>query len=221
MQYSRRAVMRILTASVSRVIGVVLMSAMALASAESATALKILATDPAPDVLLARQQPFFVRFEIKSVAPVAVTVSGLYKGNAVNDDGGASAPAVLPANGGIGVVSFFYWGEKPTRIDEVRLKINDSESGAKLGEYAFPVALTWLADDPPPREPAAWVREWQQAQIALNRRAAPKAGAEQMTGAATWLAVGSGAVILAIAIAVVWWRQRRAHAAAADDKTFR
>src|SRR5476649_2948829 len=132
--------------------------------AQSAAELKVLATDPAPDALLARQQPFFVRFELKNSAPAAVTGSGLYKGKTVIDDGGTGAPAMLLAGGGIGVVSFFYWSEKPTRIDEVRLKINDPSSGAQISEYAFPVALTWLTDDPPPHAAAAWVTEWQHAQ---------------------------------------------------------
>ena len=57
-----------------------------------AAELKVLATDPAPDALLARQQPFFVRFEIKNATPVAVTVSGLYSGKAVIDDGGTDWP---------------------------------------------------------------------------------------------------------------------------------
>jgi hypothetical protein len=191
-----------------------------LACAAPAPELKTLATDPAPDALLARQQPFYVRFELKSAAPATVSASGLYKGAPVIDDGGTGAPALLPAGGGIGAVSFFYWGEKPTRIDEVRLRINDKVSGAQLGEYAFPVALTWLTDDPPPREPAAWVREWQQAQLAPGRRTAGQAGpaTEQLPDPGMWLALAAGAALLAIAIA--WWR-RRAHAVSADDNAGR
>ena len=75
------------------------------ASAAPAVELKILATDPAPDVMLARQQPFFVRFELKNAEPVTVTVSGLYKSKAVIDDGGGSAPLLLPAGGGTGTLA--------------------------------------------------------------------------------------------------------------------
>jgi hypothetical protein len=183
------------------------------ATADAAAELKILATDPAPDVLLARQQPFFVRFEVKSAAPVAVAVSGLYKGKAVIDDGGTSAQAVLPAGGGIGVVSFFYWGEQPTRINEVRLKINDAQSGANINEYAFPVTLTWLTDDPPPREPAAWVKAWQRAQ---DTQREPTPTDRIATSVGAWLGFAAGGVLLVIAAA---WRLRRR--ARADDGTTR
>src|SRR4051812_2572201 len=101
----------------------------AIASAEPA--LKILATDPPPDALLARQQPFYVRFAVTGVTPVTVTVSGWFNGKPVIDDGGTGAPAQLSATR-TGVVSFFYWSERPTRIDEVRLHLTDAKTGAKL-----------------------------------------------------------------------------------------
>lgn len=181
----------------------------AAAHAQPATQLKILATDPAPDALLARQQPFYVRFAVTGATPVAVTVSGWFKGKPVIDDGGTGAPAQLPA-GGSGVVSFFYWSEKPTRIDEVRLHITDRRNGTKIDDYAFPVALTWLADEPPLREPAAWVKEWQQATNPRLARGAANAGAS-LPAAGWWLALA--AAVVALGGALVWWRRRRAAAA--------
>lgn len=183
------------------------------AQAQSAVELKVIATDPAPDALLARQQPFFVRFELKGAAPATVNVSGLYNGKPVFDDGGTGAPANMSADG-IGVVSFFYWSEKPTRIDEVRLHVNDVRGGTVKSEYAFPVALTWLADDPPPREPAAWVKEWQQAQASRqkNPNAAPSGG---MTATEISVALAISTALLAVAVA--GWRRRRARPAGDDD----
>lgn len=196
------------------------MFAAAAACAAPAVELKITATDPAPDVMLARQQPFFVRFELKSAAPAMVTVTSLYKGKAVIDDGGSGAPAQLPAGGGTGVVSFFYWGEKPTRIDEVHLRIDDRASGAQLGEYAFPVALTWLMDDPPPRELPAWVREWQEKQRAapstITRKsvAAPEPALRQYA----WLILPAAIILL---FTVVFFRRQRARALPGDGQTRR
>ena len=186
------------------------------ASAAPAVELKILATDPAPDVMLAREQPFFVRFELKNAEPVTVTVSGLYKSKAVIDDGGGSAPLLLPAGGGTGVVSFFYWGEKPTRIDEVRLKIDDRASGAKLSEYAFPVALTWLMDDPPPRELPTWVKEWQQAQLAQRNQPERKGAPAAAESRNEWVALAAGALLLLVALA--WFWRRRMRVAPGNDK---
>jgi hypothetical protein len=195
-----RARLRSIAARVCCYIAVLLA---ALTANAAATELKIIATDPAPDALLARQQPFYVRFELQHATPATVTISGLYKGNAVFDDGGTGAPAILPANGGTGVVSFFYWGEKPTRIDEVRLKVGDPQSGATIAEYNFPVKLTWLMDDPPARVPPAWVTESKRIQAAGGT-----GNAGFLTGPALWIAVATIVTLLAIAIA--WSRRRRA-----------
>ena len=196
MQFTHRNAAPLPAAMFQCVACAALLFATTLANAAPAAELKVLATDPAPDALLARQQPFFVRFEVQSAAPVAVSIGGLYKGKAVIDDGGTSTPAMLPAGGGIGVVNFFYWGEQPTRIDEVRLEISEPRSGAKINEYAFPVALTWLTDDPPPREPAAWVKAWRQTQE-TRRESAPADSV--LSGIGIWLALAVGAVLLALA----------------------
>jgi hypothetical protein len=166
--------------------------------------LKILATDPAPDVLLARAQPFFVRFEVTSATESAVSVSGRFKGAVAVDQGGVSAPAQMKAGRDVGVVSLFYWGEKPTRIDEVRLQIRDAHSGAPIAEYAIPVSLTWLADDQPPRESAAWVKEWQRAHAVRTSGSAD----ERAPGNAVWLALAAGLLIAALALFGFWWRRR-------------
>ena len=190
-------------------IGAALWTGVACAHAEPAAELKVLATDPAPDALLARQQPFYVRFAVTGAAPAAVTVSAWFQGKIVIDDGGTGAPAQLPA-GGSGVVSFFYWSERPTRIDEVRLHLTDARSGAKINDYAVPVALTWLADDPPPRKPAAWVKEWQQA------GGAPPSPGIAAISAAVW--GGLAVAVLLLAAALLWLRRRRA---APDDANAR
>ena len=190
----------------------------AAAPAWSAVELKVLAVDPAPDTLLARQQPFFIRFELKSDAAASVSVTGMYKGKAVIADGGTGAPAALSAGGGTGVVSFFYWGEKPTRIDEVRLRIDDSASRAGISEYAFPVALTWLMDDPPPRALPPWVREWQQTQLAspstITRKnlSAPEPALKQYA----WIILPAAVILL---FAVIFVRRRARPPAADDGKT--
>ena len=44
-----------------------------------AATLRVIATDPAPDATLARQQLFYVQFEVKAPAPVGVTLDALYK----------------------------------------------------------------------------------------------------------------------------------------------
>jgi hypothetical protein len=140
-------------------------AAAAYAQVPADATLTILATDPAPGATLARQQSFYVQFEVKNPAPVVVTVNALYKGEAVHSNMGTSGMARIPAGGGIGVTHFFYWGDKPTRIDEVRLKINAPMNTREGKEFAFPVDLTWTAQNATAaQEFAPWVREWQQAE---------------------------------------------------------
>ena len=198
-----------LTALGRYAIGAALLTGVACMHAEPAAELKVLATDPAPDALLARQQPFYVRFAVTGAAPAAVTVSAWFQGRMVVDDGGTGAPAIVPA-GGTGVVSLFYWSERPTRIDELRLHVTNARSGAKINDYAVPVALTWLADDPPPRKPAAWVKEWQQA------GGAPPSPGIAAISAAVW--GGLAVAVLLLAAALLWLRRRRA---APDDANAR
>ncbi|MEO8442754.1 MAG: hypothetical protein ABI547_09720, partial [Betaproteobacteria bacterium] len=98
-------------------------------------------------------------------------------------------------------------------IDEVRLHLTDARNGAKIDDYAFPVALTWLADEPPLREPAAWVKEWRQATNPQPARGAANADAF-LAAAGGWLALA--AAVLSLGVALVWRRRRRA--ASADGR---
>ena len=172
------------------------------ALAQAPSELILIATDPAPDALMAHQQPFFVRFQVKAGMPVSVAVSGWFKGKPVLDNGGTGAP-VRFSTSGVGVVSFFYWGEQPTRIDEVRLHVTNAATGAKVNDYGFPVALTWLADDPPPREPAGWVKAWQKN---------PQPGAIVDAGAPVLSLLWLGGLAAAALLAAILWfvRSRRA-----------
>ena len=88
--------------------------------------------------------------------------------------------------------------------------VTDVRSGAKINDYAVPVALTWLADDPPPRKPAAWVKEWQQA------GGAPPSPGIAAISAAVW--GGLAVAVLLLAAALLWLRRRRA---APDDANAR
>lgn len=183
--------------------------------AAPASELKILATDPAPDALMARNQPFFVRFEVKAPSPVSVSASGWFKGKPVIENGGTGAAARLPANA-TGVVSFFYWGELPTKIDAVHLQIADQASGALINEYAFPVSLTWLADEPPARELPPWVKDWQ-------RETSPRAKSNELhdTSALSGdtLAWFAGTLAAAIAAGVLFLLyRRRKNSRAGDDR---
>ena len=151
-------------------IAVTVSSAVAQTQVPSDATLTILATDPGPEATLARQQSFYVQFEVKNPTPVAVTIHALYKGQPVLANLGTSGVVMIPAGSGTGAAHFFYWGEKPTHIDEVRLMISDPKNTSQGKEFRFPVKLTWTAKDATAQQEfAPWVREWQQAEKARQK----------------------------------------------------
>lgn len=192
-----------------RYLALALCCALAPSYAQPASELQVVATDPAPDALMARNEPFFVRFEVKSAVRVTVTASGWFKGRPVLESSGTSAPARLEGNGS-GVVSLFYWSEAPTKIDEVHLQISDPSGGAPLAEYAFPVALTWLADEPRPRERARWVKDWQNASQPHGASVPNSAWPDDL-----WMSLAAAAVIVAV-IGGILLDRRRAKSGAGD-----
>ena len=66
----------------------------------------------------------------------------------------------------------------PTRIEVVRLHLTNARSATKINDYKVPVALTWLANEPPLRETAAWAKKWQPATNPPHAH-----GAEETAGA--------------------------------------
>jgi len=133
-----------------------------------------LATDPAPNVQLMHNERFYVRFAVKSAAPVAVMINAYTKGNPVFADMGSSAVNFLPAGGGVAVAYFFYWGVMSRHIDEVRLTVSAPAAPSKDKEFALPVNLTLTTKDAAgqPRPTASWVLQWQQGGSA-RRKLAP------------------------------------------------
>ena len=130
-------------------------------------AVTFLATDPAPDAQLARNERFYVRFAVNSATPVAVMINAYTKGNPVFADMGSSAVNQLSAGGATAVAHFFYWGAMTRHIDEVRLTVGDPATPGKGREFALPVNLTLLPTDAMTARPqASWVSEWQQSATA-------------------------------------------------------
>ncbi|HUO44459.1 MAG TPA: hypothetical protein VMT94_06040, partial [Burkholderiales bacterium] len=127
-----------------------------------------LATDPAPDARLARNERFYVRFEVKSTAPVTVMINACTDGNPVFADMGSSAVTRLAAGDHTAVAHFFYWGAAPRRIDGIRLTVGAADNPGKGVDFTLPVNLTLTARDAvTPRVPAPWALEQQ------SRSAAP------------------------------------------------
>jgi len=123
---------------------------------------KLLATDPPADARLGRQQPFYVQFEVRSRAPVTVTLMPRYRGEDMVEGLATQAGVALPAGGGKAVTAFFFWGQTPTRVDELQFTM--TVPGQPPQRFSAPVNLTWRADPQPAPPLAAWAAEWQKAQ---------------------------------------------------------
>lgn len=123
---------------------------------------KLLATDPPGDARLGRQQPLYVQFKVRSRAPVKVAVMPRYRGEDMLEGLATQADVALPAGGGTAVTSFFFWGQTPTRVDELQFTM--TAAGQPPQRVSAPVNLTWRADPQPAPPPATWVLEWQKAQ---------------------------------------------------------
>jgi len=164
-----------------------------------------LATDPAPDAQLARNERFYVRFAVKSATPVAVMINAYTKGNPVFADIGSSAVNLLPAGGNTAVAHFFYWGAMTRHIDEVRLAVSTPGGPATPGkgkEFALPVNLTLTTEDATTsRTPAPWVLEWQQGGTA-QRKPGPGLSAAENKPGTDLPAMIAGIAILAAVCAV-------------------
>jgi hypothetical protein len=120
---------------------------------------KLLATDPPAEARLGRAQPYYVQFEVRSGAPVTVTVTPRYRGEDMVEGLATQAGVALPAGGGTAVTSFFFWGQTPTRVDELQFTL--TVPGQPPQRFSAPVNLAWRADPQPAPPPAAWVAEWQ------------------------------------------------------------
>lgn len=130
-------------------------------------ALTVVATDPAinagANTTLAQRERFYVEVELPNAG--AVTIEPYYQGAPITDGIATSAAAMLPADGGRGVVSFFYWGDQPALADEIHLNIT-TQAGITTS-YALPVHLTLSTQDASqqtttPRTRADWVTLWEQ-----------------------------------------------------------
>ena len=160
-----------------------------------------LATDPAPNVQLVHNERFYVRFAVKSVAPVAVMINAYTKGNPVFADMGSSAVNFLPAGGGVAVAYFFYWGVMTRHIDEVRLTVNAPAAPSKDKEYALPVNLTLTTKDAAgqPRPSAPWVLQWQQGGDARRKLGSAVENTAELNPAAVLAGIAILAAIFVLA----------------------
>ena len=166
-----------------------------------------LATDPAPDAQLARNERFYVRFTVKSATPSAVMINAYAQGNPVFADMGSSTVNQLPAGETTAVAHFFYWGMMTRHIDEIRLTVGAPDAPGTGREFTLPVHLTLTPNDAAAAHAyAPWVLEWQHSPVPQPSAMSSAANSAVARQPLVWLGV-----VLAAALAIGGWlaRQRR------------
>jgi hypothetical protein len=180
------------------------------AAQSPAVALSVLETDPATDARLHYKEPFYLRFQVHSGAPVRVLAEAYYQGQEVPV--ATIRARELHLDGGTDATLIFHWPEQPTPVDEIRLVATRVGQRQPATTVSLPVNLVWGSE---PARAARVVPQWVSEFEALRERehaldpdyqAYRKRVAKTRTG---WIASALiGGVGLAIA-GVVWLLRRR------------
>jgi hypothetical protein len=125
-----------------------------------AVALTVLETDPAPDARLHYKEPFYVRFQLRSGAPVRVLAEAYYQGEEVPV--ATIRERELRADGGTDATLIFHWPEQPTPVDEIRLVARRIGQRQPATTLSVPVNLVWGSEPAgQARTVPQWVREFE------------------------------------------------------------
>jgi hypothetical protein len=129
-------------------------------AAAHAIALTVLGTDPATDAQLAYQEPFYLRFQVQSHAPVRVLAEAYYQGEEVPV--ATIGERRLLSGGGTDATLIFHWPEQPTPVDEIRLVVTRIGQRQPAKTFSVPVNLTWGTEPAAaPRALPQWVRDFE------------------------------------------------------------
>jgi hypothetical protein len=125
-----------------------------------AIALTVLGTDPATDAQLHYQEPFYLRFQVESHAPVRVLAEAYYQGEEVPV--ATIDERKLRSGGGTDATLIFHWPEQLTPIDEIRLVVTRIGQRQPAKTVSVPVNLTWGTEPAAaPRAVPQWVRDFE------------------------------------------------------------
>jgi hypothetical protein len=183
-------------------------------SVQAAIGLTLLGTHPEPVAQLHYQEPFYLRFQVESQAPVRVLAEAYYEGEEVPV---ATIDERKLASGGTDATMIFHWPEQPTPVDEIRLVVRRIGQQEPAKTLSLPVKLTWGTEPAAsPRPAPLWVREFEaQRERELSLDPDYQAYRERMTRRGRGWTVGAwliGLGGLAAAGGFFWIRRRRASA---------
>ncbi len=183
-----------------------------------AVALTVLETDPATDAQLHYKEPFYVRFQVHSGAPVRVLAEAYYQGEEVPV--ATIRERELRSDGGTDATLVFHWREQATPVDEIRLVATRFGQRQPAATLSVPVNLIWGSEPAhTARALPQWVHDFE-AQREREHALDPDYQAYHKAMAKTrteWIAaglIGCATIALGSALWVVWRRRSRGSAKA-------
>ena len=183
-----------------------------------AVALTVLETDPATDAQLHYKEPFYVRFQVRSGAPVRVLAEAYYQGQEVPV--ATIRERELRSDGGTDATLIFHWPEQATPVDEIRLVATRFGQRQPAATLSVPVNLIWGSEPAhTARALPQWVHDFEaqrEREHALDPdyQAYRKAMSRTRTGWVSAALIGCASITLAGAVWVAWRRRLRGSAKA-------
>jgi hypothetical protein len=183
-----------------------------------AVALTVLETDPATDAQLHYKEPFYVRFQVRSGAPVRVLAEAYYQGQEIPV--ATIRERELRSDGGTDATLIFHWPEQATPVDEIRLVATRFGQRQPAATLSVPVNLIWGSEPAhTARALPQWVHDFEaqrEREHALDPdyQAYRKATNKTRTG---WIAaalIGCASIALGGAAWLMWRRRSRGSAKA-------
>jgi len=183
-----------------------------------AVALTVLETDPATDAQLHYKEPFYVRFQLRSGAPVRVLAEAYYQGEEVPV--ATIRERELRSDGGTDATLVFHWPEQATPVDEIRLVATRLGQRQPAATLSVPVNLIWGSEPASTaRAVPKWVHDFE-AQREREHALDPDYQAYRKAMSKTPIGWITAALIgcLSIVLGGAWWLVRR-HRSLGSAKT--
>ncbi len=184
-----------------------------------AVALTVLETDPATDAQLHYKEPFYVRFQVRSGAPVRVLAEAYYQGQEVPV--ATIRERELRSDGGTDATLIFHWPEQATPVDEIRLVATRFGQRQPAATLSVPVNLIWGSEPAhTARALPQWVHDFEaqrEREHALDPDYQAYRKAMNKTGTGWMAAVLIGCASIALGGAAwLMWRRRSPGSAETD-----
>lgn len=166
-------------------------------AAQAATEAHIVATQPASDATLGRQQSFWVRMEYSTDEPVSLWARPYRNGKEVKK---TMSNASLPYTGAGEALGWFALTE-PGEVDEIRVMAGGGKPYRQWELQRQPVRLRWSANQPANEPQAEWVTDLLAVEKTRQDEAFAQRANEPVSAGSVALFSGFMVTVLAVLVA--------------------